>query len=328
MTVGKLFDVLKAVVSSPTRHSILLLGPPGVGKTAVTAQVADKLGIPCLTLALPTCEEVDLRGMPIVENGRTRWASPLPREGKGILILDELPSASRAVQTAAHHIIWSEKGSDMYCPWHVIATGNRAVDRAQVNALTAPLQNRLTTITVEPDLKGWLDDWAPKNGINPLIPGYLRWKPDHFFTETIPAEGNFPSGRAWQRASEIMSFSIGLSEERELLAGALGLGVTTEFAAYLRTARELPTVDKIRANQTSIKIPTSQSLLYAITCCIAFWSRVNEELLSAYAVRLPAEFTQLYLLQVRTSDVVAEQMRKDKHIRKWISSHQNLFTFE
>ena len=87
---------------------VFLQGPPGMGKTAVIGQAAQQASKELRTFALPTCESVDLRGLPTVEKGSTIWASPLPRTGQGVLLLDELSSAAPDVQVAAHHLVHAE----------------------------------------------------------------------------------------------------------------------------------------------------------------------------------------------------------------------------
>ena len=77
---------------------IFLQGPPGMGKTAAISQAAKNASKNLRTFALPTCESVDLRGLPLVEKGQTIWASPLPKSGQGVLLLYELSSAAPDVQ--------------------------------------------------------------------------------------------------------------------------------------------------------------------------------------------------------------------------------------
>src|ERR1700678_857351 len=136
-TLTKIFQ------KSTRRIVVFLQGPPGIGKTASVGQAAKSAGKNLITFALPTCESVDLRGLPHVENGATRWASPLPRDGSGVLLLDELSSAAPDVQVAAHHLVHAEPGSDMSLPegWHLVMTGNRASDKTLFRALSAPLRN-------------------------------------------------------------------------------------------------------------------------------------------------------------------------------------------
>src|SRR5208283_4384076 len=86
---------LTTLFKQDTRNVVVFLqGPPGIGKTAVVAQAAQNVKKELSTFALPTCESVDLRGLPNIINGATKWASPLPKDGVGVLLLDELSSAA------------------------------------------------------------------------------------------------------------------------------------------------------------------------------------------------------------------------------------------
>ena len=90
---------LKQVAALVDRHMTLffdghrgvpspyLKGPPGVGKTDVVHQLAEKHGAKFKDVPLIIYDTVDMRGIPYVKDGTTRWALPgeFPRDGKGIL---------------------------------------------------------------------------------------------------------------------------------------------------------------------------------------------------------------------------------------------------
>lgn len=61
---------------------IFLWGPPGVGKSDIIRQVAAEKGIKVIDLRLGQMDPVDLRGVPYVEDGSTKWAVPefFPRD--------------------------------------------------------------------------------------------------------------------------------------------------------------------------------------------------------------------------------------------------------
>lgn len=305
---------------------MFLQGPPGIGKTAAVGQAASNAGKNLVTFALPTCESVDLRGLPTIEKGATLWASPLPRTGQGVLLLDEVSSAAPDVQVAAHHLVHAEPGSDMSLPagWHLVLTGNRASDKTHYRATSAPLRNRLVMINCEPDVAQWAE-WAMNNGIAPTVTAFLRWRPELLISKEIPGEGAFPSPRSWEATSNILSLQMNAAIEREMILGAIGEGATIEFNAYLQTARDLPAIEAILEAPTKVVVPKNPPQLYALATSLAQYTREHQKPAMRYVSRMPAEFALLYVMDVRRGGY---NIRKDEHIGKWISEHQKLFETE
>lgn len=324
MDMKTLFTTLSAMFNRPERGaSVMLSGPPGIGKTAVIAAAAAVAHKEVRVLALPTCEAVDLRGMPFIEGGVTRWGFPLPRDGTGVLVLDEVSSAAPDVQVAAHHVVWAEEGSDMSvgAGWHIVLTGNRSVDKTLHRPLSGPMRNRLMLLDVAPNALQWAD-WAQGAGLNPLVTAFIRWAPDSLTVEEAPSEGAFPSPRSWARVSrDVLPLAIGPVVERELLTGTIGQAATVKFCAYLEMARNLPTIDSIMENMGKAAVPKDPSLCYALTCALAQYTVLKGIGAMQYITRLPAEFGVLYIRDVRDR----YNIREDESIRAWIGQHKNLF---
>ena len=87
-------------------RTLLIQGPPGVGKSQMVAQVAEKHGMPVIDIRLSQMEPSDLRGIPFRVDGEVEWAIPsmLPnaeRHGnQGILFLDEITSVPPSVSAS------------------------------------------------------------------------------------------------------------------------------------------------------------------------------------------------------------------------------------
>ena len=60
----------------------------------------------------------DLRGLPVAEEGMSRWYPPefLPREGEGILFLDEINMAPPAMQGVSQQLILDRRVGSYLCP--------------------------------------------------------------------------------------------------------------------------------------------------------------------------------------------------------------------
>jgi MoxR-like ATPase len=317
-------STLTTLFKQNTRSVVIFLqGPPGIGKTAAVGQAAKLVAKELRTFALPTCESVDLRGLPTIEKGATLWASPLPRTGQGVLLLDELSSAAPDVQVAAHHLVHAEPGSDMSLPvgWHLVLTGNRASDKTHYRATSAPLRNRLVMVNCEPDVAQWAE-WAMNNSIASVIVGFLRWRPELLISKEIPGEGAFPSPRSWEATSNILALEMSAAIEREMILGAIGEGATIEFDAYLRAARELPAIEAILESPTKAQVPKSPAQLYALATALAQFTREHHKSAMRFVARMPAEFALLYILDIRRGNY---DIRKDEQVGKWIKEHSQLF---
>ncbi len=81
------------------RRPLLLVGPPGLGKSESFEQVGQQLGIQVKVVDLSLCEPSDLVGLPQKQNGRTKFAPPawLPDSGEGILVFEELNRAEKFI---------------------------------------------------------------------------------------------------------------------------------------------------------------------------------------------------------------------------------------
>jgi MoxR-like ATPase len=111
MRLSQLIPILEQELASAvegTHTPVMLWGPPGVGKSRIVAELAQKFSAPMIDLRLSQIEPSDLRGIPYrIEDG-VEWAVPrlLPnaeRHGeRGILFLDEINAAPPSVSAAAY----------------------------------------------------------------------------------------------------------------------------------------------------------------------------------------------------------------------------------
>jgi MoxR-like ATPase len=87
----------------PTRRPVYLWGAPGVGKSSIVRQAADQAGLEVLDVRAVLLDPVDLRGLPRIQDDSALWCPPafLPRDGQGVLFLDELAQAPPLVQAAS-----------------------------------------------------------------------------------------------------------------------------------------------------------------------------------------------------------------------------------
>lgn len=276
---------------------LFIWGPPGVGKSSVVKQVAKEKGVGFLDLRLLLLDPTDLRGIPIPLNGETVWLRPrfLPKDGKGILNLDELNVAPPIVQNSAlqlcldHRVGEHEVGPE----WFIVACGNREKE-AFVYKMSPALLNRFVHVDYEVDQTEW-QIWAACNNIRPEVMAYQRFKPDMLMNFDITRQEHaFPSPRSWEFTSHLLN-STPSDILSDAIAGAVGKGASIEFMAYMRVFQHLPDIDKIMAGENIIPPISKMDILCAVVASLV--SRAQEQKhfnrCLEYSLLLPAELAVL-----------------------------------
>jgi len=298
MKASAISDALRVLVAA--RQPVFVWGGPGVGKSAVVGQVAEASKVPLQDVRALLLDPVDLRGLPFLgSDGRSKWATPefLPRDGTGILFLDELNAAPAMVQASCYQLVLDRKLGEYTLPdgWAIIAAGNRDSDRGATTRMPTPLRNRFVHLEFEVDVQEW-SEWAIGAGIRPEVIAFLRFRPE--LLSAFHRDANaFPSPRSWEFVSRILD-SLGppsnLSIEHEVIAGAVGTGAATEFSGFLRMFRELPNIDAILMNPLQESVPENAAAQYAVSSALARCaSDTNFDRICLYLDRLPTEFQVL-----------------------------------
>jgi hypothetical protein len=164
-------------VAYRARRPVLLEGATGIGKSELVAQLAKKLRIAHTVLDLSLLEPPDLVGLPVIEDGRTRYALPrfLPREGAGILMLEELNRAERYIQQPALQLLTARSLHEYSLPpgWACFAAINPESGDYHVTPLDAALRARFLQLPVRADRASWLA-WASAHHVHPAVIALAR----------------------------------------------------------------------------------------------------------------------------------------------------------
>src|SRR5207244_4741034 len=139
-------------------QSLLLLSPPGMGKSDVVRQAAAEAGLPCKSLLGTQIAPEDVSGVPRIVGERSVFCPPrvlLPENPERFcLFLDELPACTPDIQKAFYSLLLERRVGEHLLPpgtW-VVAAGNRVEDRALVRALSSALVNRVIMLQVRVDV--------------------------------------------------------------------------------------------------------------------------------------------------------------------------------
>jgi len=251
---------------------VMLWGPPGVGKSDIVGQIAERHNVPVLDIRLSQMEPSDLRGIPFRSGELVEWAIPamLPdakRHGlSGVLFLDEITSAPPSVSAAAYQLILDRRLGQYKVPdgWAIFAAGNRQGDRGVTYTMPAPLANRFSHFEVDINLDDWVA-WAYANNIDERVIGFLRFRPELLF-DFDPAHNPvaFPSPRSWEFAHRALKKFM---NQPNLLLGSLqacvGPAAGVELNAFLSTLDQLPDIEAILRGE-DVRPPKEIDLQYAV----------------------------------------------------------------
>ena len=252
------------------RLPIMLWGPPGVGKSSAVNAAARARSLRVEDVRLAQLDATDLRGIPVPdrETRRVDWYSPsfLPREGEGILFLDEIDKASALVKNAALQLVLERRLGEYRLPdgWRLVCAGNREEDNSFSAPLGSALANRMLHVEVDPDLDTW-QSWASDHNIHPDLRSFLRFRPELLYKQT--GEHAFPSPRSWEAASRLLA-SVQNEEGPALVGAAVGAGTAAEFASWAKLYRGVD-VDEILAGKIPSFSDNDVSLRYAVVLAVA-----------------------------------------------------------
>jgi hypothetical protein len=335
MKPSELAEYLSTVLSHDLRLSLMIWGPPGIGKSSIVAQAAAGAGFEFIDVRLSQLAPTDLRGLPVPDRqadggGIARWYPPefLPREGRGVLFLDELNMAAPTMQGVAQQLILDRRVGSYVLPegWFVWAAGNRKEDRASVFDMPAPLANRFVHLEVLPDLESFKAH-AIARGVSERILSFLSFRPD-LLHRIDPGRPAWPSPRSWFMADALLR--AGLDAD-----GVIGAPAGAEFRAHCAVYDALPDLDTILAGRGgAIPCPQEVSTRYAAVIGLALRARSAEQAangLQWVQGGMPAEWCRLFMLDLQRSMIgkglqrpLAEAMQKDPAMKRYAKEYREV----
>lgn len=292
---------------------MMIWGPPGVGKSTSFHDFASRVNLPLLDWRLTMMEPLDMRGTPMQKNGMTYWCPPaeLPREGRGIILLDELPQARMDTKNVAAMLVLERRIGEYRLPdgWWIAAAGNRMTDAAGTTPLPTHLKNRFWHHNFDVSVEDWLA-WAEAHDIDFRNYAYIKYRPEALMEfDPKSSDPAFPTPRSWHLLSDILKdldeatghdlMSIDPPVLAEMCAGAVGKVRGEEFAGFLRTMHSLVSLDEIFANPAKAPVPKDPAVAYALMVALAVHAKRDTLAAAAiYAARFPGEFGVLLMHSV------------------------------
>lgn len=321
LSVDKTIENLSSIYISAIKNhiafryipSVMLWGAPGVGKSQAIRQMAKKIEEQTMKkckvtdVRLLLFNPIDLRGIPTINQERTLsvWLKPkifdmdTSDEVVNILFLDEISAAPQSVQAAAYQITLDRVIGEHSLPENciVIAAGNRVTDKSVAFKMPRALANRLCHLEIESNFESW-KRWAIRSGISSKVIGFLSFRNDMLIeNESLVDSLAFPTPRSWEMVSNLLALSRNDQDKiRDMIAGAVGSGVATEFCSWCRVFSTLPKIEDIFDGRCST-VPKSTDALYALISSMTVYAREHKwdiqriENSIKYAMNLPSDFS-------------------------------------
>ena len=266
------------------KRPLFIWGPPGIGKSEVVADVTKELGGHMIDLRMAQMEPTDIRGIPYFNKDLNKmdWAAPvdLPDEELAskypivVLFLDEMNSASPAVQAAGYQLILNRRVGKYVLPDNVVivAAGNRDSDKGVTYRMPMPLANRFLHLEMRADFTSW-QTWAVNKGIHKDVVGYLSFaKQDLNEFDSKSSSRAFATPRSWCFVSDLLNDDDDTDPDTilNLISGAVGDGLAIKFAAHRRFSGKMPNPIDILSGKVKDLAVKEISAMYALTIAMCY----------------------------------------------------------
>ena len=206
------------------QRPVLLMGPPGIGKTQIMEQIAEecKIGLVAYTIThhtrqsavgLPFIKEMEFAGKEysITEYTMSEIIASVYRkieEGcpEGILFIDEINCVSETLAPTMLQFLQCKTFGNQAVPegWIIVAAGNPPEYNKSVREFDMVTLDRVRCMQVEADLGVW-KAYARSRHIHGAILSYLELRPKNFYRVEADVDGlQFVTARGWEDLSILM----------------------------------------------------------------------------------------------------------------------------
>ena len=238
------------------QRPMLLMGPPGIGKTAIMEQIASELGINLVSYTITHHTRQSAIGLPFIskrdfggeEYSVTEYTmseiiaavyEQIERSGihEGILFLDEINCVSETLapmmlQFLQYKTFGTHKVPDGFV---IVTAGNPPEYNRSVRDFDIVTLDRVKRLDITANVEAW-KRYAYQMGVHGAILAYLDIKKENFYIVKADLAGQqFVTARGWEDLSRIMTVyeEMGLPITRELVLQYLeDPEVARDFATY------------------------------------------------------------------------------------------------
>lgn len=257
----KFSEVLKTVdLVIESGEVPLIIGESGIGKTSLVKEIAKKYNYYLCTIDANLLKEGEIGGLPIVENGRTLYAThykleeikkAVSKDEKVLLFIDELNRCEHAVQQELMNLILNREinGYVLSDNVKIIAAMNPSSKYEdfentdyQVVDMDMAQEDRFVWIKMDSDIKEWIKWGMEEGNIETDIIEFLTNFPEYLIT-TDSNESIKATPRSWERISK--AYKIYKNSDKysfetllNVVKGNVGISIASDFATFISNMKK------------------------------------------------------------------------------------------
>jgi MoxR-like ATPase len=196
----------------------------------------------------------------------------LREQSRAILFLDEVNAAPPSVQAAAYQLILNRRVGEYHLPKDVsmVCAGNRDSDKGVTYRMPSPLANRLVHMEMGPNFEDW-QKWAIMSRVHADVVGFLSHHKQKLFNfDPKSPDKAFATPRSWVFVSQLITDELPESMNTALVAGTVGDGLATEFAAHRKVAARMPKSEDVLMGKVKDLSVKDLSAMYSLTISMCY----------------------------------------------------------